>query len=178
MAKLVNSRRLYFFVKTELLDKIEQSNILIDECLLENVVSDFMCFKIFAEFDSNMNTIIKNFKLSHGIDVNKKEIGFLKPSEIKKHLHKNFNISKSDLSFLDNRVEFTEFIINRHSIGHTASASSISFSQAEKYLDEGDDILEQVREVLKLHGKISKLYKSHNFFQNLVDRIMNKLKKR
>ena len=178
MAKLTNSRNLYNLTKMQILDKITDSNSGIDEVLLDMIVSDFICFKIFAEFDANLNAIIKNFKSLHNIEPNKKEIGYLKPAEIKKHLHKNFNISKSDLSFLDNRVEFTEFIINRHSIGHTASASSISFSQAKKYLDEGDDILEQVREILKLHGKIPKLYKSHNFFQNLVDRIMNKLKKR
>ena len=138
------------------------------------IVSDFICFKIFAEFDANLNAIIKNFKSLHDIEPKKKELGYLKPAEIKKHLRQNFNISNSYLSFLDNRIEFTEFIINRHSIGHTAAASSISFAQAKKYLDEGDDILEQVREVLKLYGKIPKLYGSRNFFQNLKDRIMNR----
>lgn len=172
MAKLVNSRRLYFFVKTELLDKIEHSGVSIDKYLLDNVVSDFICFKIFAEFDSNMNTIIKNFKLSHNIDVNKKEIGFLKPSEIKNHLNKNFKISKSDLAFLDNRADFAEFIINRHSIGHTAASSTIPFHDALKYIEEGDEILEKVREVLKTHGKIKCLDKPNNFIQNLKNMII------
>lgn len=156
MAKLTSSRLLYSLVKTELLDKIAQSGISIDNYLLENVVSDFICFKIFAEFDSNLNTVIKNFKLSHNVEPNKKEIGFLKPSEIKKHLHRHFNIANSELSFLNNRADFAEFIINRHSIGHTPASSSIPFADALKYVDEGDEIIEQIRQVLKEHGKISK----------------------
>lgn len=174
MAKLTNSRNLYNLTKMQVLDKIANANTGIDEVLLDMIVSDFICFKIFAEFDANLNAIIKNFKSLHNIEPKKKEIGYLKPAEIKKHLHKNFNISNSYLSFLNNRLEFTEFIINRHSIGHTAAASSITFAQAEKYLDEGDDILEQVRETLKLYGKIPKLCKSHNLFLGLINRIVNR----
>lgn len=169
MAKLTNSRRLYSLVKTELLDKIEKSTISIDDYLLENVVSDFICFKIFAEFDSNLNTVIKNFKLSHNIEPNKKEIGFLKPSEIKKHLHRHFNIANSELSFLNNRTDFAEFIINRHSIGHTSASSTIPFEDALKYINEGDEIIEQIRQALKKYGKCSKKVKFCDKFKNILN---------
>lgn len=176
MSKLTTSRNLYNLTKIQILDKIENGNIDIDKFLLDTIVSDFICFKIFAEFDQNMNNIIKHFLTRNNIEHKDKEIGVFKPSEIRKYLIRKFKIPKNKLDFLRNRTNFTDFIINRHSIGHTAASSSISFAQAEKYLDEGDEILENVNETLKIYGKISNLQKKYNLWKCFVSKVKKRFK--
>lgn len=151
MKYLNATRRLYNEVNSEIL-----LNFSGDTELLECILSDFICFKIFAEYDYQINTIVKRFLLSNNVEPKKKEIGFLKPSEIKKILRKRFLISKEELSFLDNRTDFTRFIVERHLISHTPNTVSISFSQAQIYINEAEEILNAVDIVLKKNGKIKK----------------------
>ena len=151
MTKLTNSRNFYKQIEAEIL-----KNFSGDEEFLNIILSDFICFKIYAEFDLNINQIIKSFLSLHGVEPKKKEIGSLKPSDIKKVLIKRFKINKTHLSFLDNRKDFADFVINRHSISHNSFSSSISFEIAKSFLDEADEILEKVNFVLKRNGKIPK----------------------
>lgn len=168
MAKLTNSRNLYNLVRTEIIDKFSG-----DKEFLGTITSDFICLKIFAEFDLNMNNIIKDFLISHDIDVKEKEIGRFKPSEIRKELKKRFSISMSELAFLENNHFFTDCILNRNRLGHTAQSSSISFEKALDFLNEADNILEKTREVLKIHGKINKKEKVGTLVFNTIKAIIN-----
>ena len=151
MKFLNTTRRLYNEVNTEILIKFNG-----DKELLDSILSDFICFKIFADYDYQLNSIIKRFLLSHDIEPKKKEIGKLKPSEIKKFLKKRFLIPNEELCFLDNRKDFTHFIIERHLISHTPNTVSVSFEKANEYINEAEEILSLIDTVLKNSGKIKK----------------------
>lgn len=142
MAKLSYSKSQYRLVKSEIIDVFEG-----DKELLGLVVSDYICLKIFAEFDFNLNIIFKQFIRLHGGEPKEKEIGHMKPNEIKKELKKRFFIPEEHLSFLDGYINFTRFIINRHQIGHTNQCSSISFEAAADYMNDADEILEEIYRV-------------------------------
>ena len=96
MAKLSYSKSQYRLVKSEIIDVFEG-----DKELLGLVVSDYICLKIFAEFDFNLNIIFKQFIRLHGGEPKEKEIGHMKPNEIKKELKNIVFIPEEHLSFLD-----------------------------------------------------------------------------
>lgn len=164
MAKLSFSKSQYRLVKSEIIDVFEG-----DKELLGLVVSDYICLKIFAEFDFNLNIIFKQFIRLHGGEPKEKEIGHMKPNEIKKELKKRFFIPEEHLSFLDRYINFTRFIINRHQIGHTNQCSSISFEAAADYMNDADEILEEIYRVLHTYGKFKPKKKA-----NKVIRCWNK----
>ena len=172
MAKLTTSRMYYKAIKAEILDKIDKEDTSFDYLFLYNIISDFICFRIFAEFDSNINIVIKSFLKSHNISPKEKELGRLKPNEIKKYLKQKFKIPNSKLSFLNNREDFTLFIINRHTISHTAASGSMKFDDVLKYLDEADDIIDNINDVLIKYGQITCLRKSKTFFQRIVGKLL------
>lgn len=156
MAKLTTSRLYHKDIQANIFDKIDEDNSSIDYLLLRGVIADYMCFRAFAEFDSNVNVVLKSFLRSRQIEPKYKELGRLKPNEIKKYLRQKFKIPNTKLSFLDNREDFTLFLINRHTISHTASSGSIPFEEILKYIDEADEIVEKINNVLITYGKITK----------------------